>query len=122
MVRRVYADGLDERWQYDDANQSAKYVQSTAPRTTFRFSSDYRKQWITNALGGITLNEFDDAGRLAQTTRPSGQITKYDYDSLKRLAAISTPQAGPIRFTYQSNQESGPQAISAIIEDGQSGT
>ncbi|WP_196158931.1 putative Ig domain-containing protein [Reinekea sp. G2M2-21] len=74
-----YADGSQNRWEYDAAGRVIS-------------------EW--NAFGGVTTYDYDAAGRLQSETDPVQGVTTYELDKNGRTTAVINPTLARRETTY----------------------
>ena len=57
----------------------------------------------TDALGGVTLTEYDENGNAVKVTNADGGVTTYVYDLLGRLTGYTDTEGYTFGFTYDAN-------------------
>ena len=100
VLSRRWADGAEERFEYDDAASRQRRVDPIGAVTVTQWRPEARRVDVTDALGSKVAIAFDGAGRPEAITGPTGETVKIVYDSLGRAAALHDPRGQVTRFEY----------------------
>lgn len=100
VLSRRWADGSQERWEYDDAADRQRHIDPTGAITTTQWTQDRRRATVTGPLGHTTTMEYDGAGRLLSVTGPTGATARITYDGQGRTRSVQDPQGQVTRFEY----------------------
>ncbi len=100
VVGRRWADGAQERHEYDDAANTVRQIDPAGAVTAIRWSQDKQQAEITDALGHRSTIVWDAAGRLVSVTGATGATVRNRYDTLGRTVAVENPAGQSTRFEY----------------------
>ena len=100
VVSRRWADGSQERYEYDDAAQRQRHIDPGGGITTIQWSQDQRTAEITNPLGYKSVIVFDAAWRPESITGPTGETAKTMYDSRGLPSAFHDPYGRVTHYEY----------------------
>ncbi len=100
VLNRTWADGRQERYEYDDEKRIRRHIDAGGGITTSRWSENYRRQTITDPLRNKTTIEYNDAGQPLKVIGPTGAITEIAYDTLGRMVSAKDPLGRTSRFEY----------------------
>jgi len=103
VIKRRWADGSEERYEYDDANNILRQINPSGGVTATRRSKDGLQEEVTDPLGNKTLIQYNKLGLPVSTTGPTGITSKFAYDDLGRTAAVEGYFGESIRFEYVGN-------------------
>ena len=115
VTKRRWADGSEERYEYDDANNTFRQINPSGGMTTTRRSKDGLREEVTDPLGNKTVIGYNKLGLLVSTTGPTGIASQFAYDDLGRTIAIEGYFGERIRFEYLGES---PLVKSIIYSDG----
>ncbi len=62
---------------------------ASGKRVTYEYFANDSLKRVVDWIGGATTFDYDDAGRLTETTRPNGVNTTYTWDADSRLTGIT---------------------------------
>ena len=100
VVSRRWADGSQERFEYDDAANLQRRIDAAGGSTTTQWSPDGRQVEITDPLGHKSVIAYDVAGRPLAVTDPTGATARLTYDALGRTVAMEDPLGQVTRVEY----------------------
>jgi RHS repeat-associated protein len=95
LIGRVYSDGTNLSYTYDNDNQLL-----TAPGATLSYDADGR---VTGSNGVVTT--YDADGRVASITYAAGKTVTYAYNAVALLASMTDWISGSTTFTYDAAHE-----------------
>jgi RHS repeat-associated protein len=105
ITLRRWADGTEERHEYDDALRRHRILHPDQGITVIQWEPEKGREEVTNPLGHKQVNEFDPAGRLKSITRPDGVQTRFTYDGLGRTASVAGCCGQATLFEYHKDTE-----------------
>ena len=101
MVTTVYPDQTGMTNYYDAIGRVFAMSDARGNTTFYGYDPNCgcsgRKHSITNALGQVTLNDYDEVGNLVQTVDALGRTNVFTYDALNRRTGVLFPDS-----TFQS--------------------
>ncbi len=100
VLGRRWADGSQERYEYDDAANRLRHIDPAGAITSVQWSQDKRTAEITTPLGQKSVIVSDPAGRPLSITGPTSLTTRITYDALGRRVAVQNPLGQVTRFEY----------------------
>ena len=80
----------------NDANDPAEHG------TLYGYDAMGRAEYITDALGYFTRNEYDENGNLKKRHDKSGYIWEYEYDANNRMTHITDPLGNTTEYVYDA--------------------
>lgn len=100
VLSRRWADGSQERYEYDDENNVRRHINTAGGITTSRWSEDNRRTEITDPLGNRTTVEYGANERTITVTGPTGAVGEIKQDALGRAIAIEDAEGRTTRIEY----------------------
>jgi RHS repeat-associated protein len=100
VISRRWADGSQERYEFDDEKNIRRHIDAGGNVTTSRWSKDNRRVEITDALGNQTTIEYDGAGQMTKISGSAGVTAQMTYDDRGRIAAIKDPTGQTTQLEY----------------------
>ena len=97
---RRWADGAEERYEYDDTTHTRRHIDPAGAATTTRTSPDGRRIEMIDPLQRKSVIESDATGRPLVITGPTGLQGRFTYDALGRPVSAENPATGTTRFEY----------------------
>jgi RHS repeat-associated protein len=92
IVRKLYSDGTDLSFAFDDAER---------PVSAIGLSLGYDAMGEITSNNGLTVTR-DNAGRITVISYGPGKNVNYTYDNQNRLIGVTDWLTGVTRFTYDS--------------------
>jgi RHS repeat-associated protein len=105
VISRTFSDGIKERFEYDEATRTYKYISPSGSITTTTWSKDDRKQEIVDSGGNKNIVEYDQNGRILKIIGPAGMISGFEYDKLGRTTAIYGCCNDAVQLEYLSDSQ-----------------
>ena len=102
---RVWADGAEERHEYNDTDISYRRLDPDGGITSMQWSQDGRREEIVDPLGNKIVLEYDDTGQLVKMTDPVDTVSRFEYDSLGRMVSMEGCCGRITRFEYLNGSE-----------------
>jgi RHS repeat-associated protein len=103
VTKRKWADGSEERYEYDNANNTFRQINPSGGITTSRRSKDGLREEVMDPLGNKSAIEYNRLGLLVSITGPTGITSQFAYDDLGRTTAVEGYFGEIIRFEYLGN-------------------
>ncbi len=100
VTQRRWSDGVEERYVYDDATQTTRYVDPQQNVTVLSWNEADRLEESTTLLGDKVAVRSDAEGRPLEITGPTGLTARFTYDDLGRPVTIENPVTGTTRLEY----------------------
>ena len=94
--------------QYDSAGRLVGSADAAGHAMTYGHDLDQRRDYVTNRLGFVTINEYDDHGNIIRITDPLGAVSSFVYDDNGNLLVKSnaTDCHCSISYTYDADRQS----------------
>ncbi len=86
---RRWADGAEERYEYDPLTQMIRHTDPLGALTSIRWDPEARREERIDPLGNRTVIEYDEGGRVRALTDPIGDVTRLTYDAQGRLLSMT---------------------------------
>jgi RHS repeat-associated protein len=107
--------------EYDADGRLVGNIDAFGNAITYGHDLANNREYVTNRLGQVTINEYDDHGNVTHTiaadggetfstydedgnvltaTDPLGRTTSYTYDDLDNRTSVTDPPGNTTRFTY----------------------
>ena len=100
VISRRWADGSQERYEFDDENNIRRHIDAGGNVTASRWSDNNRRVQITDALGNQNTIEYDGAGQMTKIIGPAGVLAQITYDDRGRIATVKDPDGQTTQFEY----------------------
>ncbi len=100
VLSRRWADGAQERYEYDDAANRRRHIDPAGAVTTTVWSQEHRRVEITDPLGRRSLIEFDEVGRVVAVIGPTATTARVAYDRLGRAVSLEDAGGRKTRLDY----------------------
>jgi RHS repeat-associated protein len=100
VISRRWADGSEERYEYDDEKNIRRHIDAGGNATTSRWSDSNRLVEITDALGNQTTIEYEGSGQMTKISGPAGVIAQMTYDDQGRIATVTDPAGKTTQLEY----------------------
>ncbi|MGD9241078.1 MAG: DUF6531 domain-containing protein, partial [Desulfobacterales bacterium] len=79
VISRRWADGSQERYEFDDEKNIRRHIDAGGNATTSRWSDNNRRVEITDALGNQNTIEYDGAGQMTKISGTAGVLAHLTY-------------------------------------------
>jgi RHS repeat-associated protein len=91
--------------QYDGAGRLVGSADASGHATTYGHELDQRRDYVTNRLGFVTINEYDEHGNIVRITDPLGAVSSFVYDDNGNLLVKSnaTDCHCSVSYTYDAD-------------------
>lgn len=103
VTSRRFADGTQERWEYDDAAGVQRHIDALGAISTTRQADDGRTVELTSALGHRSRIETDEFQRPVVITAADGLTARVTYDELGRLTSVTRGDEAPQTYAYHAD-------------------
>lgn len=103
VITRHWADGSEERFEYDDVTKTYRHISPSGGVTTSHWSHDGRQQEVTDPLGNKSIIKYDENGRYSTIINPMGKTSRFTYDELGRTILIEGCCGKSIEYEYLNN-------------------